>query len=233
MKSSDKELLILKGTIGLAIFGIILFMVAVSTNHWVDLNLPHGEYNEETEMYVMKYHLGIFRICRTELFNKTKSRIYVDDCDTPEMWPTQKEIAKNPEIDKTILHYTRAEIGFSVISLLLMVIDIAFSIYALNHVRYMYRRVAGILFCITASTIFVVNQVFDHSIDYEQHFLQERHPKGAKYTFGFSIYLSYSAFAIFIVAGIVFIYASKKRKGKQAYSVREAAENEPVNIGRY
>ena len=52
--------------------------------------------------------------------------------------------------------FVKAELCFVVVVLILMTLAVAFSVYALVHPRYMYKRVAGSLHLITSVTLIVL-----------------------------------------------------------------------------
>ena len=85
---------------------------------------------------------------------------------------------------------------------------------------------------VSAACIFVSIEVMRNSVQYERDNLPKRHPSGSYITHGFAFALAWCSFALFLVVGIIFVVFSGKRKGKYALSVREAAENEPVHLGR-
>ena len=70
------------------------------------------------------------------------------------------------------------------------------------------------------------------SVKYERRNLPKRHPKGAYISYGYSFVLAWIVFAIYVIAAIVFLIFSRKRKGDNAANEREAMENEPVHLGR-
>lgn len=67
---------------------------------------------------------------------------------------------------------------------------------------------------------------------YEKTFLKKRHPQGSVYHYGFCFILAWFVFIAYGSAGIIFLLASRKRKGENAKDEEEAFENEPVNLGR-
>ena len=85
---------------------------------------------------------------------------------------------------------------------------------------------------IVATCILVSAEVLAESIDYEHDNLPARHPGGAYFTFGYSYFLAWIVFGIFVVTGVIFLLLSGKRKGEAAYTESEALENEPVHLGR-
>ena len=70
------------------------------------------------------------------------------------------------------------------------------------------------------------------SVKYERQNLPKRHPQGADINYGYSFALAWVVFAIYVIAALVFLIFSRKRKGDKAADEREAMENEPVHLGR-
>jgi len=69
-------------------------------------------------------------------------------------------------------------------------------------------------------------------MNYEKEYLREKVPANSIIDYGFCYYLGWICFALFVVAGLVLLACSRKRKGGKARCPLEADENEPVNIGR-
>lgn len=69
-------------------------------------------------------------------------------------------------------------------------------------------------------------------MDYEQAHLTVIVPPGSHISYGFSYYLCWVSFAIFVLVGIAVFACSRKRKRDKALSLQEARENEPVVLGR-
>jgi len=53
-----------------------------------------------------------------------------------------------------------------------------------------------------------------------------------KFQYGFSFGLAWVTFILLVFSGVTYFLISRKRKRDKALSEREAAENEPVNLGR-
>ena len=83
-----------------------------------------------------------------------------------------------------------------------------------------------------AASILVSAEVMVRSVKYERKHLPKRHPKGAYISYGYSFVLAWIVFAIYVIAAVVFLVFSRKRKGDRAADEREAMENEPVHLGR-
>lgn len=76
-------------------------------------------------------------------------------------------------------------------------------------------------------------EVFINSINYEQRHLPKRYPPTTiRVSFGYSFAFVWVAFAIDLIACIVYFVLGRKRKRERARNDREAFENEPVVLGR-
>jgi len=226
------EFRLLYSTMGLTMLGTLLMFVAVSTDHWVQLHIPGGYYRNATDSYVLGQHSGLWRICRETLKNNTLPVVHRDYCVFLKFFVSDEAVEKNIEIDDTILDYSRSETAFAIISIALMLLGFVFSFYALREPRYMFKRLAALMHCMTAVCILVCAEVMINSVDYESDHLQSRHPEGSHYHFGWSFWLCWVVFAIYVLATLVFLFYGRKRKGDRALTEDEAKENEPVNIGR-
>uniref|UniRef100_A0A1B6C522 Uncharacterized protein n=1 Tax=Clastoptera arizonana TaxID=38151 RepID=A0A1B6C522_9HEMI len=161
----------------------------------------------------------------------TKIIIY-RKCKFHDVFPTELKILQDPTLDDTILSYTRTEIMFSIISLIVMIMGFLFSIYTFRNPRYMFKRLAGGIHLITSLSLIVVIEVFMNSIDYEIQNLPVAHPPGAIYTYEYSYYFAWIVFLLNMVSGISFMWYSKKRKGNKAPNEEIAMADEPTIIGR-
>ena len=56
---------------GFTLLGIILMLVVISTDYWVILTIPKGTYRPRTQTIVLGHHSGLWRICISEIDNKT------------------------------------------------------------------------------------------------------------------------------------------------------------------
>ncbi|PSN55562.1 hypothetical protein C0J52_12106 [Blattella germanica] len=148
------------------------------------------------------------------------------------MFPPETKIKADASLDKNILNYTRSEASFSIISLLLMVMGFVFSSYTFRNPRYMFKRLAGGIHFLTCGSVLAVIEVLISSIDYEQKHLPFTFPRGATYSYGFSIVFAWLVFIMVLVSGFCFMIYSRKRKGNKAISDELAMADEPTIIGR-
>jgi len=83
-----------------------------------------------------------------------------------------------------------------------------------------------------AATVLVCLEVFRHSLEYARAHLPGRLPADAHQQFGASFGVAWASLALYVGVGVSMFLLSGKRKGERAYSSKEAAENEPVHLGR-
>ncbi|XP_067005874.1 transmembrane protein 114 [Anabrus simplex] len=241
---------ILFGCTVLVGLSVILWIIAISTDHWFYVSGgPNGIYVNETKRFFMHSNSGLWRICRTSVGNATGAQAAAASdpnmnvtvsgrmalfrkCKYHEMWPTDAKVKSDPFIDKTILNYTRSETSFSIISLLLMSMGFFFSIYTFRNPRYMFKRLAGGIHFLACFSVLAVIEVLINSIAYEQKHLMVTFPKGATYSYGYSIVLAWLVFIFILASGCAFMLFSRKRKGNKAPTEEMAMADEPTIIGR-
>lgn len=165
-------------------------------------------------------------------YNSLSVLPFTDYCVRLKLFPSDEVVKKDVEIDETILDYSRTETAFAIISLCLMLLGFVFSCYALREPRYMFKRLAALMHGMTAVCILVCAEVMVNSVYYEEQYLVSRHPPGSSYYFGWSFWLCWVVFSIFVWATLIFLFYGKKRKGDRALTENEAVENEPVHLGR-
>lgn len=219
----------------LTMLAFLIWVISVSTDYWFMVHVKSGAtYLNKTQTYFVRSNSGLWRICRTELKNNTGStdQAIITVCRYHQLFPSNHELKRNPQIDQTIIHYTRTETAFSIISIILMIMGFGFSIYTFYEPRYMFKRLASGVHFLTAATVLVVVEVLVNSVNYESHYLHERHPQEADWSYGFSFYLACFTFAFYILAGCAFLIYSRKRKGDKAPSELYALADEPHILGR-
>lgn len=108
--------------------------------------------------------------------------------------------------------FVKAELCFVVVVLILMTLAVAFSVYALVHPRYMYKRVAGSLHLITSVTLIVLFGLVRSSEHLAHH---QTHPhllEKSRHFYGYSLLLAVAVLIVFLSAGFAFLCLSKKRR---------------------
>jgi hypothetical protein len=61
----------LYGVTGASAFGFFLMLIAVATDYWMVLSVPHGFYRNVTKQYLVGANSGLWRLCRIEVKNLT------------------------------------------------------------------------------------------------------------------------------------------------------------------
>ena len=78
-----------------------------------------------------------------------------------------------------------------------------------------------------------MNEVFIRTTEYADQKLPERFPNMELHEYGYSFILSWIVFVFFILAGLVFLFLSHKRKAEMADMENDLTqEDEPMRLGR-
>lgn len=83
-----------------------------------------------------------------------------------------------------------------------------------------------------AACTWVTLEVFRQSIKFEKQNMEHNVPLLSKVEHGWSYNLIWVSLVLYIFPGVILLVFSRKRKGRKARSIKEAHENEPVNLGR-
>lgn len=230
---------VLLGTTVATLLACALFIIAVATNYWALVDMPGNVNitNADGTGYILAKRFGIWRICDI-VVSKSESKETREECRYVGMsYPTRAEYLDNPataEIDQSLLDYNRTATIFAVISMTLILLGHAFAVYSMRKARYMFKRLAGFLHIMSAGCILVTIEVFVTKIYYKQSRWHSEKTAGSHLSWGFSVYLAWVSFAIFVAAGLVFFICSRKKKGDDTLYGEDPAvpENEPVRLGR-
>ncbi|GFQ70521.1 uncharacterized protein TNCT_160511, partial [Trichonephila clavata] len=152
------------------------------------------------------------------------------NCHNHRLFPSEEFLQKNPEVDRTILDYTRTETAFAIITFCLIVMGFCFGLYTFKEPRYMFKRLAGGVHFIGAAAVLVVIEVVVNSVEYEEQYLTDRHPKGAVWSYGYSFVFAWLTFVVLLVIGITFMICSRKKKGDRSGGGQ--VDDEPHILGR-
>jgi hypothetical protein len=88
------------------------------------------------------------------------------------------------------------------------------------------------LLCVdSAACLLVLNEVFVKTVEHEKANMPERIPPQAATQYGYSFIMSWIVFVIFVLAGMVFLLLSHKRKAEYA-DHDDGLEDEPMQLGR-
>lgn len=216
------------------LLGLLLWIISISTDYWYYLVAPgagEGVVLNSTGNKFIRAHGGLWRVCRTRILNGTDEE--ATKCQYYKFFPSTVEVGRNPMIDHTLLDYTRTQTAFSLITLILMCMGIGFSVYTFREHRYMFKRLAGGVHFLTASTTIVVIEVLVNSVKYASQNLEERIPTGTTWHYGFSYYLAWITFSTLAIACITFLVCSRKRKGNMGRQLDiHTVADEPHILGR-
>ncbi|XP_023221350.1 epithelial membrane protein 1-like [Centruroides sculpturatus] len=212
-KSSQRVIeqrLLIAVTAGCAL-GILLWFVSISTDYWYYFSAPGaGIYMNRTKTIFLRSNVGLWRLCRTTIQNGTEQ-----------------------EFCRYFIDYSRTEAVFSVITVLLMLMGLGFSLYTFKEPRYTYKRLVGGIHFFTAGAVLVVIEVLINCLHYEQKYAPGRFPKRIEWKFGYSSILAWLDFVFYVIAGIIFVICSRKRKRDKSAPDDELAQaDEPHILGR-
>ncbi|XP_022661835.1 uncharacterized protein LOC111250623 isoform X3 [Varroa destructor] len=138
--------------------------------------------------------------------------IAVKECRYFYVNPNKAEYSTDAMLDRTILEYTRSQIAFTCVSIFVIIMAIAFSMYTFTQQRYMFKRLAGGVYFIAAGVMLVMIEIESNNTNYEQNHFHQRHPFQAQWSFGLSYFLAWICLITFAAIGGLFIVYSRKRK---------------------
>ncbi|GBL78351.1 hypothetical protein AVEN_42877-1 [Araneus ventricosus] len=219
-------------TAGLLV-AFVFWTVAVSTDFWFHVVPESGGpiYINRTNSFFIKSHSGLWTICKFQYVNGSLEGPEVKNCHNHRLFPTEEFINKNPEVDRTILDYTRTETAFAIITFCLIAMGFGFAVYTFKEPRYMFKRLAGGVHFIGAGASLVVIEVVINSVEYEEQYLTDRHPRGAVWTYGYSFAFACLTFIVMLISGLTFMICSRKKKGDRSGGV-QGVDDEPHILGR-
>ncbi|CAN7937610.1 unnamed protein product [Ixodes hexagonus] len=202
--------------------GIFMWTICIGSEQWVRITAPGpGIYVNRTKSFFVRSNMGLFRMCRTTAPATTNGSLGPE-----EGWCWDYTVPGRVS-DWSVYRYTRSEVAFCTISMTLLFMGLGFSVYTFKEPRYMFKRLAGGVHFLSAGVMVVVMEVESNSINYEEKYLSSRHPKGCRWSFGFSYYFSWITFCVYITAGLTFIVCSRKRK-----TLGDPHDDDPRMIGR-
>ncbi|XP_064092032.1 uncharacterized protein LOC135205410 isoform X3 [Macrobrachium nipponense] len=146
---------VLLGVTVLLALGLLLWVVAISTDYWGVVDAGNGVYMEKTKRFFLYSNTGIWRSCRTVYYNNTKPPTLKEICTYNDLFP------KVMPLRRTYLDYQRTVAAFSIISLLIMLMGFLFSLYTFPHTRYMYKRLAALSHVVSGVRCHRLRRVFE------------------------------------------------------------------------
>lgn len=201
-----------------ACFTLFFWIIAVSTSYWVIIDGgPSGIHMNHTRVTYLHGHMGLFRMCRSVvrhswLGGRPSSEGAQEECRYFYVNPNKAEYSTDAMLDRTILEYTRSQIAFTCVSIFVIIMAIAFSMYTFTQQRYMFKRLAGGVYFIAAGVMLVMIEIESNNTNYEQNHFHQRHPFQAQWSFGLSYFLAWICLITFAAIGGLFIVYSRKRK---------------------
>ncbi|XP_055876137.1 uncharacterized protein LOC106074474 isoform X2 [Biomphalaria glabrata] len=236
---------ILMITTGVTLLGVLFQVIAIATESWLIMNV-HGEgvYRNSSGKFLLEAYTGLWRLCRVELEKKVDQagkevEIVHETCERHNLFPKGDDKNEGQPIDShhlarkgiSTFDYTRTAIAFTLMALFIMAIGHCFAFYALRRPRYIIKRLAALLHFMTAACLLVLNEVFIKTVDHEKKSMPDRIPLESVTRYGYSFILSWIVFVLFILAGLIFLFMSHKKKPEYTDG-NEAIEDEPVEIFR-
>jgi len=233
----EKRLLLEKrlvlGVTAMTVLGFLLEIIAVSTDSWLLFYIENGLYQNGTNRFLHRVYSGLWRICKVEWKVKDDPSTEAERCEFHDFFPTQREIIYDESMDRQILDYMRTGCAFSIITIMLMALVHVFAIYTVRRPRYTIKRLTALLHLMTAACIVVMNEVFIRTTEYADQNLPKRIPEKAVHEYGYSFVLSWIVFVFYILAGLVFLFVSQKKKPKlEEYDPNFLQDDEPMQLGR-
>ncbi|BFG04864.1 uncharacterized protein DMAD_03725 [Drosophila madeirensis] len=193
-----------------------------------DINIPAFVLNDERVILILVPPLPPKRGGHTAFY----SYIPNQRCKYIDMFPNSNTLRNEPGFDDELMDYIRTQASFACITLFVMSLGAVFSFYTFMNPRYMFKRLAGGIHLVAASTALVVIQVLFSSIDYTKEHLFYAYPDGAELTYGYGVYLAWFTFVDNIFCGLMFLWYSGKKKGAKAPNDEVAMADEPTIMGR-
>ena len=219
----------------------VIWMVAIATDYWIisissaiqpliysEQNLP-----QNADIFLWSYS-GLWRRCdifyQLHSLQNTSLRLnnetvldqtnHVRRCDFHQLSKNSQTNEDSAE-DSHPSDFIQAELSVVILIIIIMSLAIGFSVYALRHPRYMYKRVAAALHAFTAVTIFVIIELvksrghpgytetgnkleINNGLSKEAIQVQNYH--------GYSFLLAWTVLIMFAATGLAFICMSGKRK---------------------
>lgn len=193
-----------------------------------DIGIPAYVLNDERVLLILVPPLPPKRGGQSAFY----SYIPNQRCKYIDMFPNSNALRNEPGFDDELLDYIRTQASFACITLFVMSLGAVFSFYTFMNPRYMFKRLAGGIHLVAASTALVVLQVLFSSIDYTKDHLFYAYPDGAELTYGYGVFLAWFTFADNILCGVMFLWYSGKKKGAKAPNDEVAMADEPTIMGR-
>lgn len=200
---------LLKYVTGVVGIGVLTWFVAISTDYWiiaiksnstetlVDPNVVQSlaSYPAHDRLFLWS-HSGLWTKC--SVFRNTRYGSDFSECEFHDLTGSS-----------AVADLMRAELCLCIMTILLIILALVFSVYSLIHPRYTFKRIAGCLHLITALcmiSLFEMVKTDTHRI------IHDHEDDHMLVMFGYSYLLGWIVLIIFILACIAFFAGSRKRK---------------------
>lgn len=158
--------------------------------------------------------------------------VYTSRCKYIDMFPSANTLKMDPGFDEEVMDYIRTQASFACITVFVMCLGCVFTFYTFMNPRYMFKRLAGGIHLVSASTSLVVLQVLFASVDYTKNHLFFAYPDGAELTYGYGVWFAWFTFINNVFCGVMFMWYSGKKKGNKAPTDELAMADEAIGLGR-
>ncbi|KAL7669144.1 hypothetical protein ACOME3_009811 [Neoechinorhynchus agilis] len=203
-----------------------LLLLSFAVDRWIVVTFPGRFYDQYLKRHVYQAFFGALSFCHVESVRATDKGYKV--CNF--YW--LKGAGKDPFIDHTIIACRKAEIAFATILFALISISFAFGIYSTKAHRYMFKRLTGVLYFVTAICVLVCMELVNNMVRHSRDLNLRSYPETSTHYNGISTVFAWIAFTILILCSLMFLFCSSKLKGARATCELEAIENTPFELGR-
>ncbi|CAF0755415.1 unnamed protein product [Didymodactylos carnosus] len=123
--------------------------------------------------------------------------------------------------------------AFSTILVLLLMLTFVCGLYSIREFRYMYKRLTGSLYVLSAAALLVCIEVLNNVVRHGKETLPGFYPRDAKHSYNLCYVLSWIIFISLIIMAFLFFACGRKLKGTfDSATEEEGASNRPVLLGR-
>ncbi|CAF1227967.1 unnamed protein product [Rotaria magnacalcarata] len=225
--SIERKTKILRITIALTALSFIIFLITLTSSHWIIISYPSEFLSARQNMYVSRSRYGIIWEC---IIGRSKlNSTYETRCDFHQ---NQVQNASLPA-EQTLVGMIRTMLSFSIIYMLLAIIALICGLYSIRDYRYTYKRLTAMIYILTAASLIVCIEVLTTIYRHSNQHLHYIYPPGTKYSYGACFIFAWIIFIQLLVSSCIFFVCSRKRKGTfDEATEEEALANQPVNLGR-
>ncbi|XP_070579885.1 transmembrane protein 114-like [Ptychodera flava] len=192
----------------LACLALLVFIIAVSTDYWLLIDMPLDEetVNSTEHSIILSRRVGLWEVCTTRVY--TANHKTETTCNNINLFPTEDD----EENSNILLDYRRSETAMSIVALSVMILGEVFMVYAYKQNKYMITRLTGILFLISVVAVLACIQLFQAAKRPVLQSVQDEIKRPVQSHYGWSFGFAWVTLTLVLVAGVVFLALSRKRK---------------------